>query len=462
MATITRENIAPLTDKITVALAKDDYYPQFEKSLKAYAKKANMQGFRPGQVPQGLVKKMYGQGIYQEEILKTVEKEINGYLTEQNPEIFAQPLPTEDNSQAMRKLDMNYPEELNFSFEIGLKPEVYVPDLSQASIKRHKVVITDEMVNQEIGFYQEKAGEQRDIHAVDNDENLLTVHFSETVTPVEEGTVAQEPVDKDATLWVKDFSETTRPTLMGLQKGATLQATLQEAFTEETLNWLLKNLKLDNAQTGKHFTLTIKDIKYTEKHPLNEELYNQVYPGHGITTEQSFRAEVAKSVEAYWDQQGRGQVDDSIYHYLLDNTTIDLPEGFLKKWIQQGGEKPKTAEEAEQSWPSFKNSLKWTLISDILSKQNNIEVDEEDIQDHARRQVMGYMGGYGNPADMPWLDGYVEKMTKDKKFVDNAYTEIATVKLFNQLAAQVQFNDEWLSREDFIKQQEDHREHHQH
>ena len=461
MATITRENIAPLTDKITVALAKDDYYPQFEKSLKAYAKKANMQGFRPGQVPQGLIKKMYGQGIYQEEVLKTVEKEVNGYLTEQNPEIFAQPLPSEDNSQAMRKLDMNYPEDLSFSFEIGLKPGVQIPDLSQASIKRHRVIATDEMVSQEIGYYQEKAGEQKDIDAIENEENLLTVHFKETVAEAEEGTEPQEGVDKEATLWVKDFSDTMRPTLMRLQKEATLQGTLQETFSEETLNWLLKNLKLDNTQTGKHFTLTIKDIKHTEKHPLNEELFNQVFPGQGITTEQSFRAEVAKSVEAYWDQQGRGQVDDSIYHYLLDHTTIDLPEGFLKRWIQKGGEKPKTEEEAEQSWPTFKNSLKWTLISDTLIRENNIDVDEEDIRNHARRQVMGYMGG-GNMAEMPWLDSYIEKMVQDKKFVDNAYNEIATGKLFNYLSAQVRFEDEWLSREDFIKQQEDHREHHHH
>jgi trigger factor len=461
MATITRENVAPLTDKITVALAKEDYYPQFEKSLKAYAKKANMQGFRPGQVPQGLVKKMYGQGIFTEEVLKMVEKEVNGYLTEQNPEIFAQPLPVDDNSQAVRKLDMNRPEELSFSFEIGLKPEVHVADLSQASIKRHRVIVTDEMVNQEIEYYQEKAGKQSDVEAVENDNNLLTLHLKENVT-AEEGAETPVGIDKDETVWVKDFSENTRPSLIGLKKGDTLTVTLNEAFTEETLNWLLKNLKLENTQTDKQFTLTIKEIKYTEKHPLDEELFNQVFPGRGFTNEEDFRAEVKKSVEAYWDQQGRGQVDDAVYHYLLDHTTIDLPEGFLKKWIQQGGEKPKTAEEAEQSWPSFKNSLKWTLISDTLSKQYGIDVEEEDIREHALRQVMGYMGGQGNMADMPWLEGYIDKMTKDKKFVEGAYNEIATGKLFNQLSGQVQFQDEWLSREDFIKQQEDHREHHHH
>ena len=55
---------------------------------------------------------------------------------------------------------------------------------------------------------------------------------------------------------------------------------------------------------------------------------------------------------------------------LLDNTTIEFPEAFLKRWLQTSGEKPKTAEEAETEFPSFVNSLKWTLISTQVSKDN--------------------------------------------------------------------------------------------
>jgi trigger factor len=457
MATITRENVAPLTDKITVALAKDDYYPQFEKSLKAYAKKATMQGFRPGQVPQGLVRKMYGQSIFSDEILKTVEKEVNNYLTEQNPEIFAQPLPTEDNDQAVRRLDMNNPQDLNFSFEIGLKPQVNVANLSQASITRHRVTVTDEMVNQEIEYYQDRAGQQKELETVESDDTLLTVVFTQQVA---EGETA--PEEKESNLQVKDFAESVRPQLIGLKKEDSLILTLTEAFSEETQNWLLRNLKLEKEDATKSFTITIKDIKYTEKHPLNEELFNQVFPNRGITNEEDFRAEVKKGVESYWAQQDRGQVDDQIYHYLLDHTTIDLPEGFLKKWIRQSGDKPKTEEEAEKSWPSFQSSLKWTLISDTLMKQYGIDIEEEDLRSYAMQQVMGYMGGQADPSTMPWLEDYVNRMVKDKKFVDNAENDILSSKLFSQLEAQVQYQDEWMSREDFIKQQEHHREHHHH
>src|SRR6202000_618324 len=70
MATVTRENIGLLTDKIIVNVSKGDYLPSFEKTLKQYGKQANIPGFRKGMVPAGLIKKMYGNSVFTEEVLK--------------------------------------------------------------------------------------------------------------------------------------------------------------------------------------------------------------------------------------------------------------------------------------------------------------------------------------------------------------------------------------------------------
>ena len=64
MATITKENIGLLHEKLTVKLEKTDYLPSFEKSLKEHSKKANIPGFRKGMVPAGLIKKMYGPSLF--------------------------------------------------------------------------------------------------------------------------------------------------------------------------------------------------------------------------------------------------------------------------------------------------------------------------------------------------------------------------------------------------------------
>src|SRR5690606_40651958 len=119
MATVTRENIGVLNDKITVTVSKEDYFPPFEKALKQYAKSANIPGFRKGMVPSGVIKKMHGPAVYTEEVLRSIEKGLIDYLEQEKLDIFAQPLPAADNDPG--SLDMNNPAEYSFHFEVGLK-----------------------------------------------------------------------------------------------------------------------------------------------------------------------------------------------------------------------------------------------------------------------------------------------------------------------------------------------------
>jgi len=88
MGTVVRENIGLLNDKITVKVEKNDYLPSFEKALKDYSKKANIPGFRKGMVPAGLIKKMYGNSVFADEVLKSVEKELTDYMTKEKLEIL--------------------------------------------------------------------------------------------------------------------------------------------------------------------------------------------------------------------------------------------------------------------------------------------------------------------------------------------------------------------------------------
>ena len=130
MATVTRENIGLLNEKITVKVAKDDYLPSFEKAIKHYSKQANIPGFRKGMVPAGMVKKMYGSSLFADEVLKSVEKGLTDYMVAEKLDIFAQPLPLPENDAS--QLSMNDPAEYAFAFEVGLKPDFTLADLATA------------------------------------------------------------------------------------------------------------------------------------------------------------------------------------------------------------------------------------------------------------------------------------------------------------------------------------------
>ena len=213
MATVTRENIGLLTDKIVVNIAKGDYLPSFEKSLKQYGKQANIPGFRKGMVPAGLIKKMYGSSVFTDEVLRTVEKELTTYMSNEKLEIFAQPLPLPENDA--RQIDVSNPSDYSFAFEVGLKPAFSLADLGTAPLTFHKVDVTPEMIDEEIERHQTRNGKMTEPETVATDDNVLNLHFTETDAA---GTVLEGGIEKDNSLLVKYFNEATRPKWIGLKK----------------------------------------------------------------------------------------------------------------------------------------------------------------------------------------------------------------------------------------------------
>jgi trigger factor len=454
MATITRENIGNLNDKLTVNLAKEDYMPSFEKSLKSYAKNANIPGFRKGMVPSSLIKKMYGQSVFTEEILRTVEKELNEYMNREKLDIFAQPLPFENDS---RQLDMNKPEDYAFAFEIGLKPELDI-DLNDLKGTFYKIQVTDDVIEDEINRLRSRYGKMTEPETVGRDEEVLNVKFTEADA---EGNIVEGGIEKDNSLLVKYFTPEVQQELMGKKKDDTILVQLNKAFEDKERDFILEDLGLDKsdaANTEKFFNLAITKIGFVEKAELNEDLFNAAFPERDVTDEESLRNAIKEDIQRYYDQQSSNQLQDQLYHHLIDNTQVTFPEKFLKRWLEQGSEKAKTPEEAEKELPTFLNQLKWTLISSKLINDNDIKVEPEEIKMFAQRQLISYMQGqaYG---DMPWLDEYANRMMKDKKFVEETYSRLQTEKLFDLLEAKAAKTEEPISLSEFEKKVHHHHHH---
>jgi trigger factor len=456
MATITRENIGLLNEKIVVKVDKNDYLPSFEKAIKSYTKQANIPGFRKGMVPVGMVKKMYGSSVFADEVLKSVEKGLNDYMVNEKLEIFAQPLPLPENDAS--QLNMNSPADYAFAFEVGLKPEFKVADLGKAKLTRYKVDVTDALINEEVDRLRTRNGKMTDPESVTGDENVLNVTFIESDA---QGNEIEGGIKKDNSLLVKYFNESTRPGLIGKKVGDTITVQLSAAFDEKEREWILKDLGIEAADAGKYFTLAITKVGLIEKAELDEAFFTAAYPNKAIATEAEFRDAVKADIQAYWDSQSRNQLVDQIYHELLDHTTINFPESFLKRWMQSGGEQPKTPDQVETEYPSFVNSLKWTLIVDQLVKNNGIEVQQEDIRAFAAQQLFSYMGGQmPNIEEQPWVNDYVEKMMKDRKFVEDSYHRIQTDKVFGWAETQVHPTEKPIGAEEFTKMQQEHQHHH--
>jgi len=456
MASVTKENLGNLHNKLTVKVSTEDYLPSFEKAIKDYSKKANIPGFRKGMVPAGMVKKMYGASIFYDEVIKSVEKELKNYLVNEKPEIFAQPLPMEND---LRQLDMNQPADYDFPFEIGLKPEVSLDGLSTAKTTFYKVKTTPEMVNEEVEKLVTKNGDLKDVETVSSPENVLNVLFEESDA---EGNIVEGGISKDDSILLKYFSEDYQQKLQDKKVGDSLVLQLKDAFPEKEREWILDDLGLDKkdpSSLDKYFKMSISKIGLVEKKELNEEFFNQVFPGKDLKTEEDFRKTLEEEIQKQWDAAGHNQLQDQLYHILIE-TPVEFPVSFLKRWLEIGSEKQKTIEEVEAEYPKFESQLKWTLISDKIINDNHLEVSEEELRNNMRKEIMGYFGQMNLGEDAGWLESYVDRMMKDEKQVDASYRRLITEKLFNWLETQVTPEEKEISSEEFLKMQEEHHHHH--
>jgi trigger factor len=455
MATVTLQDVAPLHKQLNITINKEDYLPSFEKALKDYSKKANIPGFRKGMVPAGLIKKMYGTSLFTDEVLRIVDKEIFKFIEEEKLDIFAQPLPVDFNLQ---QLDVSNPANYSFTFEVGMKPEIQVPDLAKESVKRYKVTVTEDMVAEEAERLRTRYGNMTEPESVESEETVLNVTFIETDAA---GNEIESGLRKDNSVLVKYFKESFRANAIGKKKDDTIQLSLSEAFEEKEAQWILQDLGLDSA-TNKHFKLVITKLGLVEPRELNEELFTQLFPNEEIKTEEDFRNRVREELQKQWDAESRNQIQHTLYHTLLDHTHIDVPAEFLKRWLKTQGkeEQVKTDEEVEAEFPNFVNQLKWTLITDELIKKADILVQQDDVRQFAKQQLLGYMGMATMDDEQDWVRDYIDRMMKDKKYVEDSYNRIQTQKLFEWAEGQVNAVETPITKEEFIKMNEQHN--HQH
>jgi FKBP-type peptidyl-prolyl cis-trans isomerase (trigger factor) len=152
---ITQEASGELTATVKIEITKDDYQEQVNKVLRDYQRNANMSGFRPGKVPMGMIRKMYGKAVLAEEINKIISENLNNYLTENEIKTLGHPLPNEDKQQ---QIDFDKQDTLEFFFDIGLQPELNIEISDKVKVNYHKIKVDDKSIDKYIEDLRMKNG----------------------------------------------------------------------------------------------------------------------------------------------------------------------------------------------------------------------------------------------------------------------------------------------------------------
>jgi len=387
---ITRENISDLNAVLKVKIEKADYEDKVEKVLKDYRKKANIKGFRPGMVPIGLVKKMYGKAVRIDEINKIVSENIQKYLVDEKLDILADPTPKSDEQE---KIDFDTQDDFTFSFELGLAPVFEIRLSKKNKVTYYKISIDEKMKNDYIGNYTRRYGEFRKADLSEEKDILKgsIEALDDSGNSVPDGLFAN-----DTTLSIDIIKDKKiRKMFIGKGEKEVVDFDLRKAFPNEMeIAGLLKKQKEEVTDIYGNFRFSINEVSRFYLAEIGQELFDRIYGGGVVNSEEEFMKKLEDEIEINLKQESDYKLSLDLKKLVIEKTDFQLPEDFLKKWLLKVNEKT-TEVQIEKEFDSFRHDLKWQLIRNKIAKQNEVNITEEELQTEAENITRYQFRQYG-------------------------------------------------------------------
>lgn len=431
-----------LTAVLKIGMATDDYAEKVERQIQEVRKTIQMPGFRKGNVPAGLIRKQYGQGILIEEVNKLLQEGINGYIKEQQLTLLGQPMPRE-------KSDIDWSSDLQeFEFDLGLAPEVKL-NISEKKDKLpyRQVDITDALVDDEIDSLRRRYGKVEQVEEVGPTD---FVRGQCTEKGQEDGHTHSAGFRLDE----ERFTLLSKK-LTGAKKDDEVELDVKADFAQ--LEDAAQALGMDSAHLETHgaqWNFKIEGIIRVEPADMTaEDLFEKVHKG--VTEEAEFRSKVSEQLQASFSGDAERMFQNAMIEYLLEKENIPLPDAFLRKWMisAQEGAEPMTDEQVDQEYPAMAKGIRWQLIETSVAEQEELKVENEDLQEAARALVREQMAAYGQQMMDPALvDSIAQNYMNDGDKVSKLYEKAMQTKVLEHLSAKFGKKVESVSVEDFYSQ----------
>jgi trigger factor len=398
---ITQENIDELNAILKVKVVAEDYLPKVEGALKTYQKKANIPGFRPGKVPTGMIKKMYGKSIMVDEINKLLNDSLYNYINENKLDVLGNPLPKADTD-----VDFDNQKDFEFIYEMGLAPKFNLELSAKDKFTYTTVKIDDDLVNKYTTDIAKRYGKVEQVE-VSAEGDLLNGDFVELDA---NGEILAGGIFKTSSVFTDRLLDETKKAFIGLKKEDKVVVDAQKI--SENATDLAAMLGVDKAVaetlTSK-FQFTVKGISRLAASEINQEMFDKIYGPGAVNSEEEFKAKIREELSAMFVNDSERKFYNDVVDYLMNKVNFNLPTEFLKRWIVAVNEKPVTLDQVDAEFDNYAKGLKWQLIENKIIRENNIAVTNEEVVEHTKNLILQQ---FGKMAQSPMSDADLEDTAK--------------------------------------------------
>lgn len=399
---------------IKIKLNEADYQSKVDEKIKDYRKKANINGFRPGKVPAGVIKRMYGKSILVDEINQLVGQGLQDYIRENEIKILGEPIP---NQQQIETVDWDNQRDFEFEYNIGLVEDFEVDLSDKVKVTSYTIEVDEKTIDETVDNVRTQFGQMTNPETSEAGD-ILFGSFNQV----------NGDIEHDTTLDLAELDKKDQKQFIGKSKDDVIEVDLNKLIKEEASRAALIGKTVDEiADLDGAFTFTLKNVNRKEAAEINQELFDRTFGPGNVTTEEEFRTKIEETVSQNYDRETNSFLSKTIQDELIKHTAISLPDEFLKEWLKLTGEGKVTDEDLEKEYGLYADQLRWNLISGEVAKVNEIKPEHEEIQDAARTMISAQFGGSG-------LDQFADQMDA---FVDN-YLQGENGQNYMKMAEQVQ------------------------
>ena len=330
---IEQSEIKDLKAVVSITLEPADYQEEVNKELKQVRQKAQMPGFRPGMVPAGLVKKMYGKGILADVLNKKVGEGLQKHIEDNKLAILGDPLPNAE----QKKIDLDHEDTFTFAFDIAVAPEFDAQLTAKNKVTEYEIEVTDEMVQKQVDAYANRFGEytpedkekgiKAEVKPAPVDAELFAKVFGPDAPKDEKAFRARVKADIEHSM-----AEDSKYKLGLDLKAAVMKKMEKVAFPEDFLKrWVLEtNEKMTQEELDKDFPKMLDELKW---HLAKDQLMKE----HKVDVQK-------EEVEAYAKEIAKMQFMQYGLMHIEDEYLNNYATEFLKNENQLRGIVERVAE----------------------------------------------------------------------------------------------------------------------
>jgi len=433
---------------IKIKLTEGDYQPHVEEKVRDYSRKANIKGFRPGKVPSGVIKKMFGKSILVDEINHLLSHKLSDYIKDNKLRILGDPLPNEAKA---REIDWETQKDFEFEYQIGMVEDFAYDVSTKVKVKSFPIEVDQKTIDETISDLKKRFGKVSYPETSEAEDNLF-------------GNLEEKGGDlkkEYAFIAIDKVEKKEQKKFIGLKKDDAVEFEVSKAFSDEKLIAQLLGISEEEAKKAKGtFTFKISTISRTEPADLNQELFDRVFGKDVVTTEADFVQKVKDTVSENYKREVEHFLDHHIEDYFLENTKISMPNEFLKTWLIATSKGEVTSDILDKEFDSYTRGLKWDLIKNRIAEDKSIKVESDEVRSKAKDLIIAQFGGQAFAEQLgDRLDGIADNYLQNENGQNfmRLYNQLRNEKIMKFIKENITIQEKKVSVDEFKKIVEEHK-----